>query len=189
VTLEDAIDPLSLASAITSHLARFDLIEGESDFALAFRWRGAPSYARVAALARGILAGLPRTCADGRPIYVVLDGDIAQTLGSLLKQEIGIPNDVLVLDGISLWDFDYIDLGRVRMPSFTVPVTIKSLVFGRDPRTPARGGDDTHQHPAGHHRHGPGHHHHHGAGHTHAHGHGHDPGHGQNDAEDHDARR
>ena len=45
-------------------------------------------------------------------------------------------SEVLVLDGISLWDFDYIDLGRVRMPSFTVPVTIKSLVFSEDPRIP-----------------------------------------------------
>jgi ethanolamine utilization protein EutA len=42
----------------------------------------------------------------------------------------------LVLDGIALWDFDFIDLGRVRMPSFTVPVTIKSLVFSADPRIP-----------------------------------------------------
>jgi ethanolamine utilization protein EutA len=40
-----------------------------------------------------------------------------------------------VLDGITLRDFDYVDLGRIRMPSFTVPVTIKSLVFSEDPRT------------------------------------------------------
>ena len=33
-----------------------------------------------------------------------------------------------------LRDFDYIDLGRIRMPSYTVPVTIKSLVFSEDPR-------------------------------------------------------
>jgi ethanolamine utilization protein EutA len=50
-----------------------------------------------------------------------------------------------VLDGIALWDFDYIDLGRVRMPSFTVPVTIKSLVFTADPRIP-------HTHEHGHHQ-------------------------------------
>ena len=35
-----------------------------------------------------------------------------------------------------LWDFDYIDLGRIRWPSNTVPVTIKSLVFSEDPRRP-----------------------------------------------------
>ena len=66
----------------------------------------------------------------------MLDGDVAQTLGALLKEELGVASEVLVLDGISLWDFDYIDLGRVRMPSFTVPVTIKSLVFSEDPRVP-----------------------------------------------------
>ena len=35
----------------------------------------------------------------------------------------------MVIDGLALWDFDSIDLGRLRMPSNTVPVTIKSLVF------------------------------------------------------------
>jgi len=42
----------------------------------------------------------------------------------------------LVIDGVVLWDFDYIDLGRIRMPSQTVPVTVKSLVFSEDPRDP-----------------------------------------------------
>ena len=37
-----------------------------------------------------------------------------------------------------LMDFDYIDLGRIRLPSNTVPVTIKSLVFSEDPRGPRR---------------------------------------------------
>ena len=45
-------------------------------------------------------------------------------------------SDLLVIDGVVLWDFDYIDLGRIRMPSYTVPVTIKSLVFSEDPRGP-----------------------------------------------------
>ena len=44
-------------------------------------------------------------------------------------------SEVLVIDGITLWGFDFIDLGRIRMPSHTVPVTIKSLVFSEDPRS------------------------------------------------------
>jgi ethanolamine utilization protein EutA len=44
-----------------------------------------------------------------------------------------------VIDGIALRDFDYIDLGRIRMPSCTVPVTIKSLVFSQDPRNSGSG--------------------------------------------------
>jgi ethanolamine utilization protein EutA len=119
--------------------------------ALAFRWRGAPRYPRLAALARGIAAAMPATIAARKPLFIILDGDVAQTVGALLKEELAVASDVLALVGIALWDFDYIDLGRVRMPSFTVPVTIKSLVVSADPRTPHR-----HHHHGGH----PHHHHH-----------------------------
>jgi ethanolamine utilization protein EutA len=152
VKFGDTVDPANIALAIGDHFQRFDIVEGESEVALAFRWRGAPSYQRLAGLARGILAAMPKTISAGKPLFVVLDSDVAQTLGALLKEEFAVASEVLALDGVSLWDFDYIDLGRVRMPSFTVPVTIKSLVFSEDPRIP-----HTHHH----HHHGEGHHHHH----------------------------
>jgi ethanolamine utilization protein EutA len=59
----------------------------------------------------------------------MIDGDIALTLGTILLDELAVTNDLLILDGIDLRDFDFVDLGRVRQPSNTVPVTIKSLVF------------------------------------------------------------
>jgi ethanolamine utilization protein EutA len=154
VPLGDVVDPAAVAAVIRDHLRSFDLVDGESEVALAFRWRGAPAYPRIAGLARGIVEALPGTMREGKPLFLVLDGDIAQTLGAILKDELGVTSDVLVLDGISLWDFDYIDLGRVRMPSFTVPVTIKSLVFTADPRIP-------HAHHRHHHGHEHHHHHHH----------------------------
>jgi len=166
-----------LARAIRSHYTAFDLEEGESEVALAFRWQGAPSYQRIAAFAQGIVQALPRTIASGKPLYLVLDGDIAQTLGAILREELKLANEVLVIDGITLWDLDYIDLGRIRLPSYTVPVTIKSLVFSEDPRHPNDPGAHHHHHGHGHghdhhhdHEHGQGHHPH---GHEHAHSHGH----------------
>jgi ethanolamine utilization protein EutA len=147
VTLGDTIGPANVAAAIRDHFRSFDLVEGESEVALAFRWRGTPAYARIAALARGIVDALPRTLARKKPLFLLLDGDIAHTLGSILREELNVASEVLVLDGVSLWDFDYIDLGRVRMPSCTVPVTIKSLVFTADPRIP-----HTHHHRHEHHR-------------------------------------
>ena len=163
VQFGEVVDPAAVASAIREHLQRFDMVEGEAELALAFRWRGAPAYSRLAGLARGIAAALPRTIAAARPLFVILDGDIAHTLGALLKEEMGVASEVLALDGIALWDFDYIDLGRVRMPSFTVPVTIKSLVFSEDPRIP----HTHHHHGHGHHHHEGHHHHHHDSGHSH----------------------
>jgi ethanolamine utilization protein EutA len=149
--LADNVEPNVVTAAIREHFERFDLVEGESGVAVAFRWRGAPSYPRLAGFARGVVNALPRTIAEGKPIFLILDGDVAQTVGALLKEELGVTSEVLVLDGISLWDFDYIDLGRVRMPSFTVPVTIKSLVFTADPRIPHK--HHHHHHDHGHHNH------------------------------------
>ncbi|HEU5257939.1 MAG TPA: ethanolamine ammonia-lyase reactivating factor EutA, partial [Vicinamibacterales bacterium] len=159
--LGDVVDSAAVANAIRDHLERFDVIEGDTEVALAFRWRGAPSYARLAGLARGIVEALPRTIAAARPIFLIFDGDVAQTMGALLKEELAVASDVLALDGIALWDFDYIDLGRVRMPSFTGPVTIKSLVFSQDPRIPHKHHHHHHQHAHHHDHQGEGHHHHH----------------------------
>jgi ethanolamine utilization protein EutA len=161
VLLGAAIDSTRVTQAIRRHFDAFDLVEGEAEVALAFRWQGPPSYERLAALARGIVEALPMTLMNARPLYLVLDGDIAHSLGALLKEEWNLTSEVLVIDGVSLWDFDYVDLGRVRMPSYTVPVTIKSLVFSEDPRgprTPAQDRDHGHDHD---HEHGHGHHHHH----------------------------
>ena len=146
---EEHIDPKRLADAIAEHFKAFDLIEGDSETALALRWEGIPSYERIAAFALGIRKGLAKTLAKGMPLYIMIDGDIAQTLGAILRDEMGVESEILVIDGVILWDFDYIDLGRIRMPSQTVPVTVKSLVFSEDPRSP-RG--RAHRH--GHERHG-----------------------------------
>jgi len=59
----------------------------------------------------------------------MLEGDAALTLGGILREEKQIANPLLVIDGITLRDFDYVDIGRIRLPSGMVPVTIKSLLF------------------------------------------------------------
>ena len=164
------IDPARLAQAIRGHFKAFDLVEGEAEVALAFRWSGQPSYPRIAAFAEGIAAAMAGTLAQKLPLYLILDGDLAHTLGTLLREEMAVTSEILVIDGIVLWDFDYIDLGRIRMPSQTVPVTVKSLVFSQDPRTPlGNARSDLKYRP---------HAHAHGHEHGHEHGHGHDHGHG-----------
>jgi ethanolamine utilization protein EutA len=149
--------------------------------ALALRWQGAPSYERIAALAEGIRAGLKNTIEHKKPVYIMLDGDIAQTLGAILREELLVESEILAIDGVMLRDFDYIDLGRIRMPSYTVPVTIKSLVFSENPqggRPAQRIHHHDHEHAPGH-DHGHHHHHHHGDHHHHDHGdHSHDHSHG-----------
>lgn len=129
VDLSEPIDPPVLARVILSHFKSFDLIEGEAEVALVFRWEGPPAAARIAAFCRGLMEGLPHTLTNGRPIYLVFDQDLAGLVGTILKNDFDLKNDILAIDGVALHDFDFIDLGGVLEPSGTVPVTIKSLVF------------------------------------------------------------
>ncbi|MDB5571922.1 MAG: ethanolamine utilization protein EutA [Hyphomicrobiales bacterium] len=174
----EEVDADALAQAIRTHRKAFEMEDAETEVALALRWSGSPAYDRVLGFAKGVAAGLADKIAAGKPIYVMLDGDIAQTLGAVLREDCGVRSEILVIDGVMLMDFDYIDLGKVRVPSFTVPVTIKSLVFSEDPRGPrakeiihhrehdhdqGHAHGHGHDHPHGHHHHG----HHHGHGHKH----------------------
>ncbi len=168
---EEAVDATQVAAALAQAFTQHDLVEGEQDVAVSLRWSGPPAYKRLSALKDGLLLGLARSVAQGRNLYVVTDGDIALTLGYLIKEDprvavwpeeanapnadaAGLPaqpssaaatgraprSEVLSIDGITLWGFDFIDLGRIRLPSNTVPVTIKSLVFSEDPRSHGKSG-------------------------------------------------
>jgi ethanolamine utilization protein EutA len=180
LALGGTIDASEVAQSLRNSFQRHDLVEGEQDIAISLRWTGEPTYTRLAALAQGLLDALPKMLAAKRPLYIVADADIALTLGHLIQEDARVRSEVLVIDGITLWGFDFIDLGRIRMPSQTVPVTIKSLVFSEDPRS--HGKSD----PGEWHRHGDGslhrHAHHephaaHDHDHDHAHPHGHGHGH------------
>jgi ethanolamine utilization protein EutA (predicted chaperonin) len=134
--LEHVVDADEVGAAIERHLSNFGLDHDRADVALALTFEGPPSYRRLRPFAEGVVAGLGRRLADGRAIYLMTDADIAVVLGTILRDELGLTNDLLVLDGVDLRDFDFVDLGRVRRPSNTVPVTIKSLVFGADATSP-----------------------------------------------------
>ena len=162
-----------VGQAIKTHRKAFEVDGDEREIALSFHWRGAPTYERMYAFAKGLTLGLDDMIAVGRPLFIVLDGDIAESLGHILKDELEVPVEVLVIDGVVLWDFDYIDLGKIRLPSRTVPVTIKSLVFSDDPRSGQRlDHEHDHAHASDHgHGKGHGHHHDHHDGHHHSHSH------------------
>jgi ethanolamine utilization protein EutA len=165
IVFGDDVDPAAVAAAIGDHFVAFDLDPAKDEVALAFEWTGQPDYRRIRALADGIAAALAARIATGGALYVMLDGDIAQTLGAILRQELGIPNEMMIIDGVILRDFDYIDLGKIRLPSFTVPVTIKSLIFSDEAAGKHRRERIHHREEEGH-----GHKHHHGHDHHHSHG-------------------
>jgi ethanolamine utilization protein EutA len=155
-----------IAAAILAQLTAFDLDAARCEVALAFEWQVLPEYARLRRLAEGIATAMAGRIANGGPLHIMIDGDIAQTLGGILRDELHLACELLVIDGITLRNFDFIDLGRIRLPSLTVPVTIKSLLFQDD----SAAGERVHFRDPGHHH---GDHHHHTHSHAPHKGHSH----------------
>ena len=127
--LDETVDRDAVAATVRAALGRADAVDGAAPFALAFCWRGLPTYPRISALAHGIVDALPATIAAGLPLAVLIDGDIGMTLGRMLQTEIAPGSNVISIDGLTLQPFDYVDIGAVIEANQVVPVTVKSLLF------------------------------------------------------------
>ena len=118
--------PLPLRNVPVVRLGRD--MQGSGPVVVAVKWVGEPSHARIRALAERIAAAT-----DRRPLVVAIDGDIAATLGAVMRNELRFKGDLVTLDGLDLGELDYIDVGAPQPPSGVVPVIVKSLVFPEEP--------------------------------------------------------
>jgi ethanolamine utilization protein EutA len=132
----DDVDAATITAEIRRSFGRFDLTEGDQPVALAINWDGTPSYGVLRKIADGIAGGLPRSVAAGLPIVLVFQNDIGKLVGYILRDDLGLKNDLISIDSIDVKEFDYIDIGALIYPARAVPVVIKSLVFphSHDPR-------------------------------------------------------
>ena len=125
----EVIDQAEVSDSVRRALTLLDLADGRRPIALAFHWEGSATFARLKAFCSGVIAGLREILAGGHPIILVNDGDIGGILGLHFKEETQVENPVISIDGITLNEFDYIDIGELIPASGAVPVVIKSLVF------------------------------------------------------------
>src|SRR6266513_2993155 len=118
-----------IAESVGAALRRLDLDDGERAVALCYRWKGSATYARLDAFCRGIVAGFASGLGRGLPLILVGDGDVGGLIGIHCREETGLSNPIVSIDGIVLKEFDFIDIGALLETSGAVPVVIKSLVF------------------------------------------------------------
>jgi ethanolamine utilization protein EutA len=126
--LAGAIDAGAVAAAIRAGLARLDL-DRDAQVAIALTWAGDPDYPRLAAAARAIMAALAPEGARARALFLMIDGDVAKTIGRILTEELGFAGDLVAIDGVELKELDFVDVGALISPPGVVPVVIKSLLF------------------------------------------------------------
>jgi ethanolamine utilization protein EutA len=124
----DLIDDEAIAAEFRDSARRQDA-DLSRPVALSFSWPGHASYQRLAAMARAIVAVTGPAAASDGLLVLVVDADIAQSLGAMLKEETGLRRSLIALDGIELRELDFIDVGEYLDPPGVVPVVIKSLLF------------------------------------------------------------
>ena len=119
----------SLQQALAAALGKFDQTRYSEGMAIALALQELPSYHVVRNIAQEVDALLKRSTDPSMPLYLVLDADIAKSLGGILKEELHLPGAVIAIDGIDVGDLDYVDIGRPMGVSESLPVTVKSLMF------------------------------------------------------------
>ncbi len=127
----DHLTAEGVASSIHGAMESLDVPQLDSQhlIALFFHWPFDFSYSSVLALACGISTALASRNNDA-PWVLVLDSDIGGLLGTLLKQELEVIPDVVIVDEVELRDLDFIDIGQELKNRGAVPVVVKSLIFG-----------------------------------------------------------
>jgi ethanolamine utilization protein EutA len=126
--LDRTIEIADIAARIAPTLLLAEAGE-EQPVAIALKWRGEPIYWRLRNLAEGLVQAFRGQPVKRSALILIVDGDVAQSLAHIMKDELGVLEEIIVVDGIELRAYDYIDLGELIMPANVIPVVIKSLLF------------------------------------------------------------
>jgi ethanolamine utilization protein EutA len=123
------IDQNDIVNDMANALQRLDQTDAEQPVAICFDWLGSASYQRIHDFLLGITSGLSAHLNKNHPLVMVCEGDIGKVFGIHAEEELKLTVPIISIDGITLEEFDYIDIGGLMIASGAVPVVIKSLLF------------------------------------------------------------
>ena len=125
----ERIDAANVARRVASSMALLDLVEKPGPLAIAYRWSGLATYARLREFAQGIVDGVQVRRDTTSPVVLVCDDDIAALVGQQVVENPGWSRPLISVDCVQLRHFDYIDVGAAVAGSHVVPIIVKSLEF------------------------------------------------------------
>jgi ethanolamine utilization protein EutA len=126
---DDVLDPAAIAEAIRRALRRVDLSEHNNPVAIFYRWEGSATFRRLDSFSRGVADGMSGFISRGLPLVLVGEGDVGGLIGIHYAEELKFKTPLASIDGITMSELDFIDIGALLQASGAVPVVIKSLVF------------------------------------------------------------
>ena len=107
----------------------FDVREGEEIVALSFKGAIGGSYAGLTIFAKGVVSAIPNTIQKEKPIIMVFDRDIGNSVGNVMKRETEAKQNIISVDEINVQEGDFIDVDKPKAGGQVVPIVVKSLVF------------------------------------------------------------
>jgi len=114
--------------SIAAQANRLDLTP-LSRMALAMVWDFEPDHATLFLVASAVFKYMHQVGERVEPLFLVIEGDVALSLGRVLRDELDFKGPLACIDGIELQEFDYIDMGSLITQTNVVPVVVKSLLF------------------------------------------------------------
>ena len=126
---EESIDSGAVAKEIKRALKRLDLSDSDNPVALCYKWGGSATFRRLDDFCKGVAKGFEALIAKGHPLMLIGEADCAGLIGIHCQEEIKVGVPVISVDGITLSELDFVDIGALLETSGAVPVVIKSLVF------------------------------------------------------------
>jgi len=120
-----------MRDAIIRALENHDIMQGESEFAVAFRRAAVsqPTYELMKALGKAILSALSTMIEKKKTLVLVFEADIGKGMGRVIQEELNPRCSLISIDEIRLHDFNFIDIGEPTGDDELIPVVVKSLVF------------------------------------------------------------
>lgn len=119
----------TVKQAIADAFTRLDIASHELGRQVAIALIGPviPTYQSIKAVCDALAESL-QPLSDW-PWTIIMSADVAGLVGSMLKREHKVEPEVIVVDGINVGEFNFVDLGQPIESVEAVPVVVKSLVF------------------------------------------------------------
>jgi ethanolamine utilization protein EutA len=117
-----------LAASIRVATLRWDIDRGSNLFAIAIDLPEQMDYARMHAIASGIVLYAVNNLTGASPMVLVVEKDYAQVLGQTIKS-LRPELPLVSIDQVGLGEGDFIDIGVPILGGRVVPLSVKTLIF------------------------------------------------------------